>query len=56
MYEKSTIKYREEREWSFRAKIGKFFEEITFLKFVELNENEKVIICSIDKMEYYLFS
>lgn len=56
MYEKSTIKYREEREWPFRAKIGKFFDEITFLKFVELTENEKVIICSIDKMEYYLFS
>jgi hypothetical protein len=56
MYEKSTVKYREEREWPFRAKISKFYEEITFLKFVDLTDNEKVIICSIDKLEYYLFS
>lgn len=36
MYEKSTIKYKEEKEWPFRSKINKFYEEITFLKFIEL--------------------
>lgn len=56
MYERSTVKYREEREWAFRSKIGKFYEEITFLRFIELTENERVIICCTDSLEYYLFA
>jgi hypothetical protein len=56
MYEKSTLKYKEDKEWPFRSKINRFYEEITFFKYIELNENEKVILCSIDKIEYYLFS
>ena len=34
MHEKTTVKYREEREWQIRAKISKFYEEITFFKFI----------------------
>lgn len=56
MYEKTTVKYKEEKEWPFRGKINRFYEEISFLKFIELTETEKVIICSVDKTEYYLFS
>ena len=56
MYEKSTVKYREEREWSLRSKIGKFYEEITFLRFIDLTDNERVIICCTDNLEYYLFA
>ena len=36
MYEKTVIKYKLDKEWPLRAKINTFFEEITFLRFIDL--------------------
>jgi hypothetical protein len=39
MHEKATLKYKQEREWPFRAKIARFYEEITFLRFLEFADS-----------------